>query len=188
MLRCRSQSQIRLSRKKIQNIDIKIFISILKIHWIKEQRTLTQFLFLNFWRTWVLFVGSLIPLFWTSGDVSSGFQSQSGFYLIHTWRRHMSNVTHSLRFTSGATPADLLAASMAAEPITDPIYTLAQYLLQMKCLAHFTHNLIWINRKYDSILEFIRSTVCNTKQSFETHAADISTIWWNFYALIAKQN
>ena len=26
-----------------------------------------------FWRTWVLFVGPLIPLFWTSGDVSSGF-------------------------------------------------------------------------------------------------------------------
>ena len=31
-----------------------------------------------FWRTWVLFLGPLIPLFWTSGDVSSGFQSQSG--------------------------------------------------------------------------------------------------------------
>ena len=28
----------------------------------------------------------------------------------------MCYVTHSLRFTSGATPADLLAASMAAEP------------------------------------------------------------------------
>ena len=32
----------------------------------------------NFLRTWVLFVGPLIPMFWTSGDVSSGFQSQSG--------------------------------------------------------------------------------------------------------------
>ena len=28
------------------------------------------------WRTSVLFVGSLIPLFWTSGDVCPGFQSQ----------------------------------------------------------------------------------------------------------------
>ena len=28
------------------------------------------------------FYGPLIPLFWTSGDVSSGFQSQSGFCLI----------------------------------------------------------------------------------------------------------
>ena len=60
----------------------------------------------------------LIPLFWTSGDVSSGFQSQSRFCLIHTWQRHTSNITHSLRFTSGATPADLLAASMATEPIS----------------------------------------------------------------------
>ena len=28
-------------------------------------------------------MGPLVPLFWISGDVSSGFQSQSGFYLIH---------------------------------------------------------------------------------------------------------
>ena len=34
------------------------------------------FFFLNFWRTRVLFVGPLIPLFWTSDDVSPGFQSQ----------------------------------------------------------------------------------------------------------------
>ena len=31
----------------------------------------------------------LIPLFRTSGDVSSGFQSQSGFCLIRTLQRHM---------------------------------------------------------------------------------------------------
>ena len=30
----------------------------------------------NFWRTYVLFVGPLIPLFRTSGDVCPGFQSQ----------------------------------------------------------------------------------------------------------------
>ena len=33
--------------------------------------------FFNFWRTLVIFVGPLIPLLWTSGDVSSGFQSQN---------------------------------------------------------------------------------------------------------------
>ena len=32
-----------------------------------------------FSRTQVLFVGPLIPLFWTSGDVCPGFQSQGGF-------------------------------------------------------------------------------------------------------------
>ena len=42
------------------------------------------FLFLkHFWRTWVLFVGPLIPLFWTSGDISSRFQSQSGQPYLH---------------------------------------------------------------------------------------------------------
>ena len=40
------------------------------------------FFFKSFWRTHVLFWGPLVPLFWISGDVSSGFQSQSGFCLI----------------------------------------------------------------------------------------------------------
>ena len=29
------------------------------------------------------FLGPLVPLFWISGDASSGFQSQSGFCLIY---------------------------------------------------------------------------------------------------------
>ena len=36
-----------------------------------------------FWRTQVLFVGPLIPLFGTSGDISSGFLSQSGQPYLH---------------------------------------------------------------------------------------------------------
>ena len=36
----------------------------------------------RFWRTHVLFGGPLVPLFQISGDVASGFQSQSGFCLI----------------------------------------------------------------------------------------------------------
>ena len=55
-------------------------------------------------------VGPLIPLFWTSGDISSLFQRVSSLILgggIHD--------THSLRFTSGVTPADLLVASLEAE-------------------------------------------------------------------------
>ena len=55
------------------------------------------------------FLGPLIPLFWISGDVSSGFHSQSGFCLIRYFCRGEYNV-HSPRFTSGATLADLLAA------------------------------------------------------------------------------
>ena len=36
-----------------------------------------------FWRTSVLFVGRLIPLFWTSGDVCFGFHSQGGSLCLH---------------------------------------------------------------------------------------------------------
>ena len=59
------------------------------------------------------FLGPLIPLFWISGDVSSRFQSQSGFCLIYFFVDVKHNV-HSPRSTSGATCADLLAASIAA--------------------------------------------------------------------------
>ena len=61
--------------------------------------------------------GALVPLFWISGDVSSGFQSQSGFCLIRYFCGGECNV-HSPRFTSGATLADLLAAG--AQPVTSP--------------------------------------------------------------------
>ena len=63
------------------------------------------------------FLGPLVPLFWISGDVSSGFQSQSGCCLIRYFCGGECNV-HSPRFTSGATLADLLAAG--AQPVTSP--------------------------------------------------------------------
>ena len=59
-------------------------------------------------------MGPLIPLFGTSGDVSSGFQSQSGQPYSYSCLAKVY-LLHSLRFTSGVTPVDLLAASMAAE-------------------------------------------------------------------------
>ena len=43
------------------------------------------FFFSNFWRTLVLFVGPLMTLFWTFGDVCPGSQSQGGsFACFHT--------------------------------------------------------------------------------------------------------
>ena len=61
------------------------------------------------------FGGPLVPLFWISGDVSSGFQSQSGLPYSHC--RGERNVC-SPRSTSGATLADLLAAG--AQPVLSP--------------------------------------------------------------------
>ena len=75
------------------------------------------FFFKSFWRTHVLFLGPLVPLFWISGDVSSGFQSQSGFCLIRYFCGGECNV-HSPRFTSGTTLANLLAAGV--QPVTSP--------------------------------------------------------------------
>ena len=66
-----------------------------------KNKAVHKCLFLNFLRTYVLFVGQLIPLFWTSGDVSSGFQNLGrGVHYIR-----------SLRFSSGETPADLFLGS-----------------------------------------------------------------------------
>ena len=73
--------------------------------------------FLKFLADTCPFLGPLVPLFWISGDVSSGFQSQSGFCLIRYFCGGECNV-HSPRFTSGATLADLLAAG--AQPVTSP--------------------------------------------------------------------
>ena len=53
------------------------------------------------------FCGATDTVVWTFDDVSSRFQSQIGIGV---------SVTHSLGFTSGVTPADLFAASMAAKP------------------------------------------------------------------------
>ena len=59
--------------------------------------------------TYVLFWGYWHPCFWISGDVSSGFQIQSGFCLIRIAAGEYN--VRSLRSTSGATPADLLSVS-----------------------------------------------------------------------------
>ena len=76
-----------------------------------------DFFFFKFLADTCPFLGPLVPLFWISGDVSSGFQSQSGFCLLCYFCGGECNV-HSPRFTSGATVADLLAAG--AQPVTSP--------------------------------------------------------------------
>ena len=68
-----------------------------------------------------LFVMPLIPLFWTSGDVSSGVQSQRAFKALFTLGGGICDI-HSLRFTSGVTPADLLVARMAASLLPSCVY------------------------------------------------------------------
>ena len=67
-----------ISNVRVLNVEQLFFanfcFSILCIKYI-------YFFFLNLADT-CPFLGPLVPLFWISGDVSSGFQSQSGFCLI----------------------------------------------------------------------------------------------------------
>ena len=67
---------------------------------------------LLFLKIFVLLWGHWYPCFGFLVMSPLGFKVRVGS-LIHTWWRHICDV-HSLRFTSGATPADLLTASMAA--------------------------------------------------------------------------
>ena len=72
------------------------------------------FLKKNFWRAWVLFVGPLIPLFWTSGDISSGFQSQGGQPYLHLAKAYVLHVPWDSPLVWHL--LDLLVTSMVAEP------------------------------------------------------------------------
>ena len=54
-------------------------------------------------------MGPLIPLFWTSGDVCPGFQSQGGSLAYFP-------TCVILRFTAGVTPAHCVEVCMAAKP------------------------------------------------------------------------
>ena len=58
----------------------------------------------------------MVPLIPTSGDVSSGLQSTKPEWAALFELGGRVYVTRSPRFTSGVTPADLMTASMAAEP------------------------------------------------------------------------
>ena len=128
--------------------------------------------FLNFWMTRVLFVGSLIPPFGTSGHVFSGFQSQSGQpYLCSV------EVTCYQRFTLvWMTPADLLAA----EPFS------SMYLLAGICAAwnwdlscHFSQfgnsgMLYWLNYA-SSFTKFICQAGCHLVM---TDGTTLSSHWY----------
>ena len=56
---------------------------------------------------------ALISLFWTSDDVCHWFQSERGSFAYM-----LPRLKGFLRFTSGATPADLLMAIMVVEPFS----------------------------------------------------------------------
>ena len=84
---------------------------------------LTFFSFLKFLADTCPFLGPLVPLFWISDEVSSGFQSQSGLPYLHYGGEHNVRFPKS---TSGATLADLLVGG--AQPVLSP-HTVAEVRL-----------------------------------------------------------
>ena len=95
------------------------------------------------WRISVLFMGPLMPLFWSPDDVYSGFQIRVSHLLV---------CYGFVTFTSDATPAYLLMASMTANPFSwiswiVPVYyslgILGKYnnaYLSHKCLMPLRQN------------------------------------------------
>ena len=59
-----------------------IVVQIAKYWWSQQPTISWGTFFKKFLADTCPFLGPLVPLFWISGDVSSGFQSQSGFCLI----------------------------------------------------------------------------------------------------------
>ena len=141
---------------------------------------------MHFWRTSVLFVGPLIPLFWTSSDICPGFQRQSPH--LHT----LSPVCNGfLRFTSGATPAYLLMASMAVDAFLskqETLYLRIPKTQKMKTTGRegerfFAHHTDLQNIQIKINFEFSscrfgtriswRRTILSEKRSFLSHRSTL---------------
>ena len=76
-------------------------------------------------------MGPLIPLFWTSGDVCVGSQSQGGSPVCVCFLTCVI-----LRFTSGVTPADCTEVSTAAQPFRFMyLQTCPQALVEVRAVA-----------------------------------------------------
>ena len=75
----------------------------------------TSFLFKIFGGGQSFFGGPLILLFWTSGDIYPGLQTHGGSPCLCALSPTHNGIP---RFTSGVTPAHLLAASIATKPFS----------------------------------------------------------------------
>ena len=108
------------------------------------------------------FVGSLIPLFWTSGDVWLGFQNQSRYPHLH-----VSFPAHDrfLRFTSGATPSNLLASSIAADPF------LISYFLHLQIVNHISKHLETKVKDVRRIFKVLHRTIYPEDRCLNSNAA-----------------
>ena len=69
-----------------------IYVVLAMIYLLLKPKCVIFFSKKFFWRTYVLFVGPLITLFWTSSDVTSEFQSQSDQPYLHLAEVYMLHI------------------------------------------------------------------------------------------------
>ena len=118
------------------------------------------------------FLESLIPLFWTSGYVSSGFQSQSGQPYLQLGRGAL--ITCSLKFTSGVTPANppnLDSSPCCCLTVWDQADALSTELCRLGCRSpiygtstqsifgfeQFSCNSFWLHTCHEFLFLYITS-------------------------------
>ena len=137
-----------------------------------------------FWRTSVRFVWSLIPVF-RLPVASSGFQSQGGNRHWHT-----SSFAHNefLGFTSGATPADLLMASLFLIHILLHLQTQAVVRLEPRidcatqCVPMLARQVIWSFSSQSCLFAMTSANVCQGRSGLYVACA-LSCLWY-YYCLV----
>ena len=146
------------------------------------------FCFKIFWRTYVLFVGPLVPLFWTC-DVCPGFQSRDGSLAC----AHKEIP----RLTSSAPPANLFCVLNHFDPRTFwsiggtkthvSVYStlsdsLANYLSHYG-LAQFFFSIFL----YSEFVYLLKTFLCQTDQCVKTirHHRTKCKYWWHSFVQCA---
>ena len=102
----------------------------------------------NFWKTYILFQGLLIPLYWTSGDTFPGFQSQGGsitcmFSCLHAMDfSDLPLVQHLLTsYWPVWQPSLFSPADMSTNILGSPIHDLAWIcIFLIACEDSFSHS------------------------------------------------
>ena len=95
------------------------------------------------------FAKPLVPMFWISGDISSGFQSQNGLHYLH--HRGNCNVC-SLRSTSCATPTDIfdnqLAINSFSHTVANRCEVVCYFMLKENCTQIYKQFKCFKNKFY----------------------------------------
>ena len=125
-------------------------------------------------------MGPLIPLFWTIGDVCSGFQSQGGSLACF-----LTCVIPT--FTSGMTPADCIEVSKAARPFRSTyLQTCLQALVEVFARLGLKPMTIRANRRKHGVVNHSATPTRLDSHTFfwyEQHLLNSNTLIFRSYKI-----